>query len=775
MARVMATLHPAPQAPPAGRASLPHRRAGFLLLSAAACLAIHLVTCAAESTNVAGLTVDRIFTSGEFSGEGFGSYRWRQRGPGYTSLESPADHRPGRDLVVTEPESGEKRVLVPAEAFIPPGEHAPLSIEEYTFSDDESKLLIFTNSKRVWRTHSRGDYWVLDIAARYLRKLGGDAPPSTLQFATFSPDATRVAYVQANNLYVQHLVDLRIIPLTRDGSNTLINGTFDWVYEEELFLRHGFRWSPDGGWIAYWQANTEGVPLFHLLRNTDGLYPQIVSFPYPKVGEQNAAVRCGVVSAAGGETRWLSVPGDPREHYLARMDWAGNSKELLLQQFNRLQNTNRVWLAEAETGEVRTLLTETDPAWVENENLPWWIEPGREFLWLGERSGWRQAYRVSLTDGRLRRLTRGRFDITDIVALDRTNRCLYFLASPTNATQRYLYRVPFRGGKARRVTPADQPGTHRYGIAPDGRWAVHTYSTFGRPPVTDLVRLPGHERVRWLAENLELRAKLDTPGRPSHEFFRVTTAEGVTLDGWCLKPPDFDPTRRYPVIFHVYGEPQGQTVVDQWGGSGLLWHWLLAQQGYLVMSVDNRGAAAPRGRAFRKSLFRKIGILSTADQADAVRAIVRERPYVDPQRVAVWGWSGGGSLALNALFQYPETYQAAISVAPVPNQRYYDTIYQERYMGLPGDNPDGYRLGSPITHAHRLRGHLLLVHGTGDDNVHYQGSEALINELVAHNKPFTMMAYPNRTHGISEGHNTTRHLYRLMTDFLLEHLPPGPR
>lgn len=725
-----------------------------------------------SATNNPLLTIDRLFDSSEFDEEHPGPIVWSRRGTNYFTLEKPDAGGPGRDLVSCDPATGQKEIIVPAHVFIPPDESSPLSLESFRFSEDESKLLIYTNSKRVWRSNTRGDYWVLDVTSRELRKLGGDSPPSSLMFAKFSPDGSRVAYVRENNVYVQTLRDLHITPLTTNGSSTLINGTSDWVYEEELDLRDGFLWSPDGRFIAYWQLDSSGVRPFYLLNDTDTFYPRSIAIPYPKTGEQNSAARVGVVSAEGGPTQWLSIPGHPREHYLARMTWASNSSELVVQQFNRLQNTNRVLLGEARTGHTRTLLTETDRAWVENDNALPWFAQGDRFVWLSERDGWRHAYSVSRDGGQVSLLTPGEFDVVSIEAVDAQNGWLYYLASPENPTQRYLYRVPLEGDRPpQRLTPADQPGTHSYRISPNAQWAIHTYSTFSRPPLIDIIRLPDHQSVRVLKDNRKLVEKLDTLRKPASTLFRIDIGDQVLLDGYCIKPPDFDPARKYPVLFHVYGEPMGQTVVDEWQGRTLLWHWMLAQQGYLVMSVDNRGTAAPRGREWRKIIYRQVGILASADQAAAVRAILRQWPYVDPDRVGIWGWSGGGSMTLNALLRYPDLYQTGMAVAAVPNQRYYDTIYQERYMGLPSDNPEGYRRGSPITYAQQLKGHLLIVHGTGDDNVHYQGAEALINELITYNKPFTMMAYPNRTHSIAEGHNTRRHLFTLLTRFLNENLP----
>lgn len=724
------------------------------------------------------LTLDRIFEGDEFKGEDAPVLQWMKRRGGYTTLEKPSGKEAGRDLVWHDPASGKKEILVPAHRFIPPGEEAPLSVEGYAFSDDESKLLIFTQGKRVWRLKTRGDYWVLDIAAGELKKLGGTAAPSTLMFASFAPDASRVAFVRANNIYVQNLHDMQITQLTTEGSEKVINGTFDWVYEEELHLHKGFRWSPDGQKIAYWQINTEGVREFHLVNNTDNLYSQVQVIPYPKVGEQNSSGRIGVVGASGGDTSWLPIPGDPREHYVAQMDWvgAGESQRIVLQQFNRLQNTNRVMAVNSTAlGQVKELFKETDAAWVENSNANLrWHDDQKKLIWISERDGWRHVYSISPTEDRATLVTPGKFDVVSVEGVDPQGKWIYFLASPDNPTRRTLHRARLDGSEVQRVTPPDQTGTHTYNISPDGKWAIHTFSTFSTPPVVDLVSLPDHETQRVLVENKELKERVSKLKQPTTEFFRVTIGEDVQLDAWAIKPPDFDAAKSYPVLFHVYGEPAGQTVLDRWNAKRHLWHLMLAQQGYVVISVDNRGTPAPRGRDWRKIVYRQVGILASADQAAATRAILKERPYLDPQRVAIWGWSGGGSMTLNALFRYPDLYRTGMSIAPVPNERLYDTIYQERYMGLPGDNAEGYRLGSPITFASQLQGNLLLVHGTGDDNCHYQGTEALINELITHNKQFSMLAYPNRSHSISERKNTTRHLYGLLTRFLNQNTPANP-
>ena len=742
----------------------------LLALPLAALLALPSPAPAAgPSTNAGRLTLERIFTSGDFDGEGGGSFKWSKDGHSTLSFE-PAAGGSGRDLVRQDAASGRREILVPSRQLIPPGDPRPLAVEDYEFSDDGARLLIFTNSRRVWRVNSRGDYWLLDLTSHELKKLGGDATASTLMFAKLSPDGRRVCYVRANNLYTQDTGDLRITALTTNGTETTINGTFDWVYEEELFLRNGFRWSPDSGSIAYWQLDTTGVREFHLVNTTDGLYSRVTPIRYPKTGEQNAAARIGVVSADGGPTRWLDVPGDPREHYLARMDWAGG--EIALQQFNRLQNTNLFLLADPARGATRTVLTEADAAWVENDNDFRWLKDGKSFVWISERDGWRQAYLVSRSGEKVSRITRGKWDLMTIEAIDEKGGWLYFLASPNDPIRQYLYRAPLEGGKSERVTPDGQAGTHSYNISPNAQWAFHTWSGFTNPPVTDLIHLPDHKPVRTIAGNEALQKKLALLAPCSSEFFRVKTGDGAELDGWCLKPPGFDGSRKYPVLFHVYGEPAGVTVQDRWKGKNHLWHWMLAQEGYVVMSVDNRGTPAPRGREWRRRVYGQVGILSSADQAAAVRAVTKRWSWVDPERVAIRGWSGGGSSTLNALFRYPDLYQTGMAVAPVPNQRFYDTIYQERYMGLPSGNAEGYRNGSPIHFAEQLKGNLLIVHGTGDDNCHYLGVETLIDELITHNKHFTMLAYPNRSHSINEGRNTTRHLFESLTRYLKAHTPP---
>ncbi len=728
-----------------------------------------------EKSDASKLTVERIFASREFAPERFGPARWMRDGENYTTLEPSVETKGGRDLVLYRAETGKREVLVPASKLVPDGASAPLAVENYAWSPDGRVLIIFTNSKRVWRQNTRGDFWTYDLASGRLRQLGREFEPSTLMFVKLSPDGRKAAYVVRNNIYAEDLATGRVTQLTYDGGDDIINGTSDWVNEEEFSIRDGFRWSPDGASIAFWQFNTTRVPVFTMINNTDSLYPKTTSFKHPKPGQRNSAVKVGVVPASGGYPVWIRTPGNPSDTYIARMEWAGNSRELVLQHLNRLQNTLQVLIGDAATGETRTAFTDTDEAWVETMDDFVWLEGGKRLLWLSERDGWSHAHSVSRDGSEAKLLTPGDYDVVSVAVVDEKGGWLYVIASPEDATKRFLYRVRLdgRGGMERIGAPVPR-GVHRFDVSPSARWAFHSYSLLDEPPVTELVRLPKGESVRTLAANKVLRAKVEGLARKRAEYFKLAIG-GVEVDGWRLVPPDFDPAKKYPLLVYVYGEPAGQTVQDNWGGNRYLWHLMLAQQGYVVASFDNRGTPAPRGRAWRKSIYRQIGILASADQAAAVRAAVAAWSYIDADRIGVWGWSGGGSMTLNAMFRHPDLYKVGISVASVPDQRLYDSIYQERYMGLPQDNPDGYKNGSPVTFAKNLKGKLLLVHGTGDDNVHYQGFELLVDELVAANKDFTMFSYPNRSHGISEGRGTTLHLYTMFTRFLNENLPPGGR
>jgi dipeptidyl-peptidase-4 len=697
------------------------------------------------------------------------SIRWI--GDAYTTLEKSATVDGGRDLVRHDAASGRRTIVVDAATLRVGGK--PLAIDGYDWSPDGRHVLFVVEAEGARRNNPVGDVWLCDVKAKTLRRLGGDLPAGSLIYPEFSPDGNRVAYVSGNDLHVETLDGTRT-RLTSDGTadGMLLNARSDLVYEEEFGLGKAYAWSPDSRRIAYWQFDTRGVGTFHMIRNTDGQYSTLVPLQYPKPGTTNSAVRVGVVAVDSPRTTWFALAGDPRQQYVPRMDWAGND-EVLIQHEDRRQQHNRVMLGDAATGEVRQVLEEKNPAWLLPSDDVRWLDGGRAFTWLSERDGWMHLWTIS-RDGRQATLrTPGEFDVAQIEAIDEKAGYAYFLAAPANVTQRFLYRATLRGApKVERLTPANAGGWHGYDLSPNARWAMHFASSADSPTIVDLVRLPAHESRRVLVRNEKLRALVDGTPRAPTEFFRVDIGD-VVLDAWLIKPPGFDAKKRYPLLVYVYSEPAGQTVADRWGGDRHLWHLMLAQRGYLVASIDSRGAAAPRGAAWRRSIYGQVGVLASADQAAAVRKMIAERPYIDARRVGVWGWSGGGAMTLNAMFRYPDLYSTGVAVASPVDQMLYNSVYQERYMGLPAENATGYRDGSPIHFAQNLAGNLLIIHGTGDDNVHYQNAEALIDRLVALNKPFSMMAYPNRTHGISEGPNTRLHLFGLVTRYLEEHLPPG--
>ena len=731
-----------------------------------------------SSTSATTFSLADIYQDDTFTVQRFPTSRWLADGSGYTTLEEGAND--GVDIVRYQADGSAREVLIEAAQLTPAGQPQALAVADYQWSEDSRQLLIFTNTRRSWRTHTLGDYWVLNRDTGRLVQLGEDMPESTLQFAKFDPAGERVAFVMQNNIYVQALDSLEITQLTDDGSEYIINGTFDWVNEEEFYLRDGFRWSPDGEHIAYWQLDTEGVPMFTMIDNVSELYPTLTQFPYPKVGKTNSALRIGVLPSTGGNTTWMDIPGEPRDHYLVRMEWAGNSDELLVQQMNRAQNTMHLWATSRHDGAVLRLLTEESDAWVEQVDDLQFFNDGQSFTWLSERNGFRQLYRVDRRNGaaELSPLTYAEhqdYDVIDVkqIVIDGAEAAdgwVYYVAAPDNPLQTALFRAAIAGDNVERLTPSDWAGTHDYQISADGQFALHTFSTIGQAPQTRMVNLPEHTVVSELEMNSELAQTLNERITSDTEFFRVTARDGLELDAYIMRPADFDASKSYPLVMYVYGEPWGQTVADRWLGHSWLWHEYLTQQGYMVVSVDNRGTRAPRGQEWRHSIYKQLGVVTVRDQADALDEILSRWSYIDGDRVAMWGHSGGGSQTLNALFRYPDKFHAGIALAPVPDLRLYDTIYQERYSGLLPEEAASYEYTSAVTHAGNLQGELLLVHGTADDNVHYQGSERLIDELVRHQKQFNFMAYPNRTHGIAEGEGTSLHLRTMMTEFLHDSL-----
>lgn len=703
--------------------------------------------------------------SNSVSAQRGGAMKWNTDGSSYYMIENGV-------IVKYDLPSFSRSELIQPVQLKPAGSDKAIAVRDFAFSRDGRRLLIYTNSKRVWRQDTRGDYWVLDTVTKTLRQIGKDKPASSLMFAKFSPDASQVAYVSGHNIYVEDVASGKISALTTDGTDRIINGTFDWVYEEEFDCRDGFRWSPDGKSIAYWRIDATKIRNFLMINNTDSIYSFTIPVEYPKAGEDPSACKVGVVTVATGVTKWMDVPGDAVQHYIPAMEWMTDSKDVILEQLNRKQNEAIIFLCNITTGEARSVYKETSTAWIDvipTEGNGWkWISNGKEILVLSEKDGWRHLYRVNTTDGKETLVTVGNYDLISLKAVDEKGGYAYFMASPDNSTQQYLYRILLNGkGKPELLSPADQQGSHNYNLSPNGKYATHSFSNHKNQSVSEWVAFPGHKTIK------ENSRKMETSGNV--EMFRVTTDDGVTMDGWMVKPKNFDSTKKYPVLFYVYAEPASATVRDAMGvASTRLYAGDIAADGYIQISVDGRGSPVPKGAAWRKAIYQNIGIINIRDQAMAAKKIM-QWPFVDADRIAVHGWSGGGSTTLNLLFQYPDIYKTGIAIAPVANQLLYDNIYQERYMGLPQENKEPFIQGSPITHAKNLKGNLLVVHGTGDDNVHYQGTEMLINELVKQGKQFQMMSYPNRSHGISEGAGTSAHLSKLFTEYLKAHCPGGAK
>ncbi|MEN9696912.1 MAG: hypothetical protein RLZ56_333 [Bacteroidota bacterium] len=705
------------------------------------------------------------------------NFIWSSDGQAYYTLQDG-------NIVKQSPATGGTSIIVNGKELLPTGASKPIDIQKFTLSANQEWVVIQTNSKRVWRYETMGDFYLYKIATHHLQQIGKGLPVASLQFAKMAPNHKWVAYVSGHNIYAEDIQTGKRTTLTKDGTKYLINGTFDWAYEEEFFCRDGFRWSPDSKHIAYWQVNANGVKQYLMINNTSEKYPVAVPVEYPIAGEKPSLVKIGVVELATAKTKWIETPDDKvLGTYMPRMEWVPNSQQLIIQHLNRKQNTSQLLLASIVTGKSKTIYTEQETTWIDimpswdqsYANGGWdWLEDGKQFLWANETDGWRHFYIQSIDGSKPVCITPGNFDVMKTARVDIKKHQLFYYASPNNATQQYLYVQNWeRKDAAQLLSPAIQKGTHEYMISPNGNYAQHLFSNINIQPIEEWVSLPNHDVIGEPNVSNALAHQTNNNNAPT--FFKVTTSEGVEMDAWMVKPQHFDSTKKYPIVFYVYTEPWGQTAKDEYGtGTNYLYNGSMAADGYIYVSMDNRGTPVPKGRNWRKSVYQKIGEVNIRDQALGAQEILK-LPYVDTSRVAVWGWSGGGSATLNLMFQYPEIYKTGISIAGVGSQLTYDNIYQERYMGLPQEDASVFIKGSPITYAKNLKGNLLYIHGTGDDNVHFQNAELLQNELIKQGKQFSFMSYPNRSHSISEGAGTRTHLMGLYTQYLRQNCPPGGR
>ena len=697
--------------------------------------------------------------------------QWTNGGNSYYSKEN--DGIENIDI-----KTGTEKIIADIKQLTPKDSSVPIHVESFRFSEDEKTILIFTNSAKVWRYHTRGDYWVYDIVKNKLQQVGKSLPSQSLMFAKLSPDGHSVAYVSGHNLFAEDMSTGIIKQLTFDGTRKMINGTFDWVYEEEFGCRDGFRWSPDGTKIAFWQVDGTKTRDYYMLNTTDSVYSRVIPVEYPKVGEEPSSVRIGVITVASGNIKWMNIEGDSREHYLPRMEWTDNNT-LVVQQLNRKQQESKLIYCDVATGASTSFYTENDNAWIDiksfwNDGDPagWdWMDKGKSFIWVSEKDGWRHLYKVSKDGKKETLLTIGKYDIDNIKCIDETNNEIYFTASPDNATQLYLYKVKMDGkSSAVLVTPHNSAGTNDYDISPNAKFAVHSFTNYKTPKAQEWISLPDHKPIN---EQQSIQAIAKPDNTINVEYTKITTEDGITIDAWINKPSHFDSTKKYPVVFYVYGEPWFATIADIYGyHQNFLYGGDMSNDGYIQVGIDNRGTPSLKGAAWRKSIYKKIGVLNIRDMAMAAKELLK-RPYFDTSRVAVWGWSGGGSSTLNLMFQYPEIFKTGIAISAVTSSLFYDNVYTERYMGLPQEDIQPYKDGAALTYAKNLQGNLLYIHGSGDDNVHYDNAEALLNELIKYNKNFQFMEYPNRTHDLSEGEGTVTHLVTLYTNFLRKNCPPG--
>jgi dipeptidyl-peptidase 4 len=698
------------------------------------------------------LTVDRIFNSAEFRAEPSPTIHW---------LGNEANYVTERDgsLFTVDIGTGRSTLLVDASAFTDAAGKR-LDVEDIVWSSDRSRALVFHGSERVWRANTRGRFHVFDVASR--RLIPVTSVDTLIMFAKLSPDARNAAFVRNNNIYVTDLATGQERALTRDGSPEIINGTTDWVYEEEFGLRDAFRWSPDGKRIAFWRFDQSAVKPFSLIDETTR-YPSFTTFKYPKAGERNADIKLGVIDVASGATRWIPIGGDT-DSYVPRMEWLGNDS-VIFQRLPRKQNRVDLVAASVTSGGSRVILTDSDSAYVDVQE-PVWLNRDGQFLWMSDRTGWAQVFLYDRSGRLVRQVTRDGSDVTGILGVDEARGELYVQQAAPVPTQRHVFRYSLRNGRGQQITSGR--GWHSLNISPNSRYAVMTHSDINTPSVTTLVELPALRTVRGLAANDTLKQRVARLQLSPVTFLKIPSADGSTmLDAYRIAPPQFDSTKKHPVLMYVYGGPAAPTVGDAWGGSRFLWHQMLAQKGYVVVSVDNRGAAM-RGRNFRKQTQYRVGTLESDDQIAAARWIGRQS-WGDASRIGIWGWSGGGTMTLLSTTRGGDAFKMGLSVAPVTDWSLYDTIYTERYMWTPEGNPSGYRETAALNHVNGLTAKLLLVHGTGDDNVHSQNTIQFAQKLQLARKPFYMMLYPNKTHSIS-GAGATLHLYDTFTRFILENL-----
>lgn len=708
------------------------------------------------------ITLEDIWQNGTFTPNGVPGLQMLNDGRTYT--------RQSRDAIEAyNLSNGEKNALLfSASAWVENSTDWKGQFSAYSFSADERKILLACDPESIYRYSSQADYWVFDRDAQTLARL---SPDRKQRYPTFSPDGSKVAWVADNNLYFKDLNSGQIAQVTRDGRpNAIINGASDWVYEEEFEITRAFAWSPDGAYIAWLRFDESMVPAYRIDLDNNKPYPDSLVYKYPRVGQPNAVLSAYVYRLRDGQIQYVQT-GAASDDYLPRIGWTPDGRVWLIR-MNRRQNELRLLLADPQTGTCATALFEKNERYIELHD-PVFLPNAEGFIWQSEKSGFRHLYHYDLNGRQRRALTKGAWEVTDFYGYDPRRRTLYFQAAGKSPLRREVYSVSLRGGKPRKVV-AD-PGVNAARFSPDFSVFVHSYSTINTPPSYALRTREG-KKIRDLETNGALAAKQLEYGVAPVDFFQIPASfapqKGAWpkdgLHAWMLKPRGAAfQGKRLPLLMFVYGGPGSQQAIDSWRGANYWWFQMLAQQGYAIACVDNRGTGG-RGEAFKKDTYLRLGELETADQIAAARYL-SAYPFIDPQRIGIFGWSYGGFMSSLCILKGADVFKAAIAVAPVTHWKWYDSIYTERYMRTEEENPEGYADNAPVNHADKLRGAYLLAHGIADDNVHFQHAAELSARLIAANKSFDSMFYPGQNHGIS-GRGMRLHLYGLMTDFLKKNL-----
>ncbi|MCC9136594.1 S9 family peptidase [Pontibacter silvestris] len=715
----------------------------------------------AQAQQTKDITLEDIYRKGTFRAESVYGVNWMKDGQYYSS-QVPDQQNNVYDIVKYDVTTGKPvNTIIEGEVLKPDGSSTPIKFDDYTFSSDEQKVLFSTETEQIYRRSSKADFYIYDLNTKKLTKLSNGGKQ---MYATFSPDAKRVAFARDNNMFVVDLSNMQETQITTNGKfNSIINGYADWVYEEEFSFAKGFHWSPDGSKIAFYTFDETNVPEYNM-QMWGELYPQDYKFKYPKAGEANSAVKVSVYDLSNGRTVKMDT-GNEADIYIPRIKWTHDSNLLSIQKMNRLQNTLEILHANVITGKANVVLKETDKAYIDITDDLTYLKDGKNFIHSSEKDGFNHLYLYDMKGKLVRQITNGDWEVSSFIGFDEKNDRLYYMSTEVSPLDRHLYSISSKGKSKKRLT--NEAGTHNINMSNDYKYYLDYHSAANVPTTVSLHTAKDGKLIKVLEDNQELRNTLAQYNIAKQEFFTMNTPEGTKLNGWMIKPTDFDPNKKYPVLMFVYGGPGSQTVTNSWGSNNYLWYQVLADKGLIVVSVDNRGTGA-RGAEFKKVTYANLGKYEIEDQIEAAKWL-GQQSYVDKDRIGIWGHSFGGYMTLLGLTKGNGIFRAGISVAPVTNWRFYDSIYTERYLKTPQLNAAGYDENSPLSFADQLQGELLLIHGTGDDNVHFQNTVEMQDALISANKQFETFIYPNRNHGVSGG-ITLLHRFKMMTDFLERNL-----